>query len=563
MTQKSGTIVSIFRRAHRCLPLLFVLVVLSCCALLFFGHASSRAPSRTSTVALKSDRTATPAIDKVRRPEMQKDSEVQLVGLLPALPDVDFEPGEANSKQPASQTEENLYWEFTVEVSADEVEVSADKTAEEAAELQSDSSPSETAASTEPFAFLLAPQPVPQEELENHEPEQQPTLTTEELALEFPPEANSGTDLPKVASSNEPEYVTTPTFSNPNDSLERDVESDLSINQSTKEFAEVVTEEQQLVALILRESTNATTGNLTNSRVNQLAIAKIAEANVLADRGATFAARQRLIEVLRLVSQSKDAAQGKREHSLALRSGLRALEEAEDFSPRGSQLEAELNIELVVDAHQTPVAEQLDLDRELPRQMVERYLRYAQIKLSMSVAGDPAGSMALYALGKVTSRMGKSEKLANPLAHQQAVAFQQAAVLSRSDNYFATHELAVLLAESGHLGQSLELLVGLANSHQNPTLFRNLARVQEQLGLPEQAAATRSMAIAMTSNNPQQSGRVHWVAPHQFGSSSVPSQYATPSNMVMKPTHDRRTAQVPISRNAVRTPHHLPPQQWR
>ena len=75
----------------------------------------------------------------------------------------------------------------------------------------------------------------------------------------------------------------------------------------------------------------------------------------LAQRGALYAAETEFVQVLRRVAQAKDAAQNGEEHSRALAAGLRALDEAADFAPRGTQLEGDVNVWLVASSHRTPV----------------------------------------------------------------------------------------------------------------------------------------------------------------------------------------------------------------
>ena len=101
----------------------------------------------------------------------------------------------------------------------------------------------------------------------------------------------------------------------------------------------------------------------------------------------------------------------------SLAAGLRALEESQDFVPRGSQLEAEMNLEVICAAHRTPLARELNLAETLPSRMMERYHRYAQIKLAVAVAGEPAGSMALYSLGKLSSLLAANEGEQHPVGH--------------------------------------------------------------------------------------------------------------------------------------------------
>ena len=81
----------------------------------------------------------------------------------------------------------------------------------------------------------------------------------------------------------------------------------------------------------------------------------------LAERGAMYSARARFVMALRLITQSLDAQTGGHEHSRSLANGLQALEEAADFQPPGTQLEAQLNLPAIVSTHRTPVLQQEDL----------------------------------------------------------------------------------------------------------------------------------------------------------------------------------------------------------
>lgn len=324
-------------------------------------------------------------------------------------------------------------------------------------------------------------------------------------------------------------------------------------------------EEQRLIESIARDCSAATTGVPTDARVNELAITKIRQANQLASRGSLYVARKELIEVLRMVSQAKDSVQGNPERTSALASGLRALEEAADFSPRGTQLEAELDTALLTASHRTPIAQQLGSKPVLPQDLMNRYFRYAQLKLAKSVAGDPAGSMALYALGKVTSQMGKSEPDQNRLAQRQAVAFQQAALLAHHYNHLAAHELAVLLAETGHFAEAHRLLAQLAIHQPQETVFRNLAHVQQRLGLAQQSANSLARADQLARQNPAASRGVRWISPQEFSrpGSRVPS-FAEKSvaPISRRPQHDRRTAMAP-SQSAMPVPMPPPARTWR
>jgi tetratricopeptide (TPR) repeat protein len=281
-------------------------------------------------------------------------------------------------------------------------------------------------------------------------------------------------------------------------------------------YQELSTEEQHLLGVIERETLSATTGVLTDARLEQECRDKIGAAFALAKRGASFAARQELIEVLRKISQAKDTREGTRTRSASLAAGLRALEEAEDFAPRGTQLEAELALEIVCASHRTPLARELDLNTMLPSQMMERYNRYAQIKLAVAVAGEPAGSMALHTLGKLNSQLKATEPEQHPLATRHAVAFQQAALLAHNENYLAAHELGLLLAETGHFPEAKHLLGQVATQQPNAMVYRNLARIHQASGDPTQAQLCRVEGdrLAQMGRGPQTN--VDWVSQQDF-----------------------------------------------
>ena len=281
-------------------------------------------------------------------------------------------------------------------------------------------------------------------------------------------------------------------------------------------YDELSHEERQLLDLIAWEALSATTGAPTDARLDQQCRDKITAAYGLSQRGAVYAARTELVEVLRLISQAKDARESSRTRTESLAAGLRALEEASDFVPPGSQLEAEMNLDVICAAHRTPLAREIDLRTTLPSKMMERYHRYAQIKLAVAVAGEPAGSMALYAMGKINSRLAAAERESHPLAGRKAVAFQQAALLAHNQNYMAAHELGVLLAESGHYPDALYLLLQVATEQPNPIVFRNLAKVQDALGNRYDAQLCLNEAARLARQGQQSQVNIAWVPPQKF-----------------------------------------------
>jgi len=452
-------------------------------------------------------------------------------------PTEDYEPAEAWTQSQAevtlvelrsaidSQEVQNPYWSFTNDNENDEAQTPPAlirlPAVEEVAPVEefiaalseldkaelNKAEPDEASPEEAPLARLLPPQPIVIEQAE-----------TEQSETPAPLLAYLSNDLTEISAETLPLVETSP----------------------LPVLAELSEQEQQLAAL-LQGATSATTGALTDGRVNELAKTKIQQAYAMANRGALYVARQELIEVLRMISQAKDAQQGTPERTVALAAGIRALREAEDFAPRGTQLEAELDITVLCASHRTPVAKQAKFANLVPRLMMDRYLRYAQLQLAMSVAGEPAGSMALHALGKLNSQLGRVEPTKHHLAQRHAIAYQQAALLAHNQNHLAAHELGILLATSGHFSEAQQLLLQVAAREPNAIVFRNLARVQEKLGQPGPALANRDLARQLSQQGATGTNNIQWVSPDQFAQGGFPApRYTTTQRTTTQHTMARR-----------------------
>jgi hypothetical protein len=271
-------------------------------------------------------------------------------------------------------------------------------------------------------------------------------------------------------------------------------------------------------------------GAPTGVVVNERATTRIRRGFELAERGAYFAARHEFVDVLHMIASAKDQMHGAPRRTIALADGLRALDEAADFSPVAAGA-GELRLSVIVASHQTPVAKSLAVDGMLPEQLADAYLEYAGRQLGAAVAGEPTGSMALHALGKLHSRLGRVEPEQNPQAERYAFAMQQAALLARSDNHFAAHEIGVLLAEGGHFAESGLMLRQVAERAPDPVVFRNLARVENQLGRPDLAAASQRQAELLAARSNSAGAPVQWVPPASLA--RTPDPLAPPANPMM------------------------------
>jgi Flp pilus assembly protein TadD len=245
------------------------------------------------------------------------------------------------------------------------------------------------------------------------------------------------------------------------------------------------------------------------------------QANRLASRGAFFAARAEMIKAIRVATQASDTQLGLKSYSEALSRGLRAFEEAEDFAPRGSRLEAEIDLEQVVTAHRTPVLKKESLDEMTPLQALQRYFTYAQERLAEACSSVPATSEALYGLGRIYTVLDESTATSQELNIPTAMALHQAALIVQPQHHRAANELGVLLARYGQLEDARRVLLHSITLRPEPEAWHNLAVVHQRLGereLAQRAHNEWQLALDQRKRQPHahQSEPVRWVNAHEF-----------------------------------------------
>jgi tetratricopeptide (TPR) repeat protein len=248
----------------------------------------------------------------------------------------------------------------------------------------------------------------------------------------------------------------------------------------------------------------------------------------LAQRGALYAAETEFVQVLRRAAQAKDAARNSEDHSRALAAGLRALDEAADFAPHGTQLEGEVNVWLVASSHRTPVLEHQNEYVSL-HEATALYHAFAERQLAWAVAGEQAGSMALHGLGKINVRLAE---LSDDDVQQVrvATAMFSAALAARPDNHLAANELGVLLCKSGRPGEAARLFEQAIDFAPSATSYHNLAVAQRKLGMHGQSAANeqesqRLAAVERAAGSVSQRVGVRWVAPQDMARVVQPSPF--------------------------------------
>jgi tetratricopeptide (TPR) repeat protein len=257
----------------------------------------------------------------------------------------------------------------------------------------------------------------------------------------------------------------------------------------------------------------------------------------LAQRGALYAARTEFVQVLRRVAQARDAAGDTSEHSRALAAGLRALDEAEDFVPEGVQLEAELDVRTTASSHRTNVLPEVTKDVS-PLEALALYHEFAQGQLKKAVVDEQAGSMALYGLGTIYSRLAARNDDEVQLT-RNAITMYAAALDACPNNHLAANELGVLICRSGRANEAAALFKQSINFAPSAVAYHNLAIAQQRSGLLGQAAANelesqRLAALERARGDVSRRAGVHWVTPEEMARASQPIHRA-PTMPVQQP----------------------------
>ncbi|MEO0530690.1 MAG: hypothetical protein AAF266_08965 [Planctomycetota bacterium] len=238
----------------------------------------------------------------------------------------------------------------------------------------------------------------------------------------------------------------------------------------------------------------------------------------LGKSGAVFAARAKFVSVLRRIAQAKDAEARSTRNAEALAEGLRTLDEADDFVPRGDALEAELEVAAIARSHGVQLLD--GADSVSPHDAIARYSQHAAARLAEAAGNEPAGSMALYGLGKSYARLAAQG--GDPTAGRKSAVLYRAAVDTHSENYLAANELGVSLARAGRYDQASAVLRQAASQPTAiATVHANLAAIENRRGEIQMAAAARqhSQMLAARERAAGEVSRRHgieWVSPQAF-----------------------------------------------
>lgn len=216
----------------------------------------------------------------------------------------------------------------------------------------------------------------------------------------------------------------------------------------------------------------------------------------LAQRGATYSATTEFQAVLGLCALEIDSRDGGTARRDALRQGLIALDEADQFGGDQVDWHDSADVRRIAVGHTTPVLNQPGQPPVDSVQAVQAYYAYAEQRLYYACAGLPGASMAYYGMGRTMTVPGSHVVRA---AGKAALLYRVAMQVS-PQNVLAGNELGVLLAQHGQLNEAEQVLQYCVATRPTPEAYRNLAAVYDRKGDPRSSQAVMAAGEALAAN---------------------------------------------------------------
>jgi hypothetical protein len=198
----------------------------------------------------------------------------------------------------------------------------------------------------------------------------------------------------------------------------------------------------------------------------------------LAQRGATYSAMAEFQSVLGLCALELDAKNNSTLHRDALREGLIALEEADDFSGNEVDWRESADVRAIARGHATVVLKQNGTVAVDSIQAVQAYYRFAEERLTFACGGVPYASLAFYGLGRTIVMPDARVEHATG----KGVLYHRVALAVAPQNVLAGNELGVLLAQHGLLDESERVFRQCVAISATPEAYRNLAAIYARKG---------------------------------------------------------------------------------
>ena len=214
----------------------------------------------------------------------------------------------------------------------------------------------------------------------------------------------------------------------------------------------------------------------------------------LAQRGAPYTAEAEFRAVLGLCALELDSREGGTVRREALRDGLVALQEADQFGGDQVDWRDAADVRPIASAHVTPVL--VGVQRPVDSiEAVQAYYLFAEHKLTAACQGLPGASLAYYGLGRTIVLPGTRL----PHANGKAALYQRIALAIAPQNLLAANELGVLLAQHGQLADAEKIFQQCVATDATPETWRNLAVVYARQGNDQASRSAMAAGEALAA----------------------------------------------------------------
>ena len=246
----------------------------------------------------------------------------------------------------------------------------------------------------------------------------------------------------------------------------------------------------------------------------QKAVHNIEYGKSLSRRGASYAARQEFYSSLRILAQSHDKQLGGTNYTQALRKGILAIKEAQDFIVTDTEAQIGLSVPNVIETHSTKIISAESAQGMTAIEAAQRYFSYASHQLSRCGGQNVVAAEALYCLGKLHSVQAKSGTISSKLDLAKSMIFHQAAISADGSNFRSLNELGVLYANNGRFEESKQMLKRSLRIKALPQAWQNLSVIHQRMG-ENQLADLANREFEMGSSQAANSV-IRWAPAEEF-----------------------------------------------
>ena len=238
----------------------------------------------------------------------------------------------------------------------------------------------------------------------------------------------------------------------------------------------------------------------------------------LAERNALFAAKEQFVQALRMAAQTLDACDGGDRHLRDLTGALTALDEAEDFAPKGGTVIDSLNVTEIVGSHRTQIFPSGATQQLSSLEALQYYYQFAQQQMTSATGEIRNTADAYFGLGKVHALLTQDAGPLTQLHAARAIVFQQTALAIHPDHDKASNELGVMLARHGQWGEAKKALLHSLRTKPRAETWHNLAVIHQRLGEHDlaQRALWEQQQRSGGGTAPGPASGVQWVESQQF-----------------------------------------------